>query len=185
MIASALYWVVRCLVELLAARRRSDAEDAVEVVVLRHELAVLRRQVGRPRLSLVDRILVSALAQSRPRDRWESLFVRPETIRRWHRALVAGRWTYRRATPPGRPATGAWTTQQARKHVGTLTEQSEAPIRFLIHDRDAKFTTAFDAVFQSEGIQIGRTPVRAPKACVLAAGLRSPERRHRRREIGG
>ena len=93
MIASIVYWVVRRLVELLVVRCRSDAENAVEVVVLRHELAVLRRQVGRPRLSLVDRILLSALAQLLPRDRWESLFVRPETIRRWHRALVAGRWT--------------------------------------------------------------------------------------------
>jgi putative transposase len=85
MIASVVYWVVRRLVELLVVRCRSDAENAVEVVVLRHELAVLRRQVGRPRLSLVDRILLSALAQLLPRDRWESLFVRPETIRGWHR----------------------------------------------------------------------------------------------------
>jgi putative transposase len=67
--------------------------------------------------------------------------------------------------------TGAWTTQQARNHVGTFTEQSEGPIRFLIRDRDTKFTTTFDDVFKSEGIQIVRTPVRAPKANAFAERL--------------
>jgi putative transposase len=104
-IAFTLYWIVRRLAELLVVRRRSDAANAVEVVVLRHQLSVLRRQVARPRYSTVDRVLLSALAWLLPRDRWESLVVRPETIRRWHRAFVARRWTYRRTTATGRPAT--------------------------------------------------------------------------------
>jgi putative transposase len=106
MTASVVYWMLRRLVELLVLRGRSDDGKAVEILVLRHELAVLRRQVARPRCTLADRVVLSALAQVLPCDRWGSLFVRPETVRRWHRALVARRWTYRRATA-GRPATGA------------------------------------------------------------------------------
>jgi transposase InsO family protein len=59
--------------------------------------------------------------------------------------------------------TGAWATQQARNIIETVVERTE-PIRFLIHDRDSKFTAAFDEVFRSEGIRTIRTPVRAPRA---------------------
>lgn len=59
--------------------------------------------------------------------------------------------------------TGEWATQQARNMIESLVERAE-PIRFLIHDRDSKFTAAFDGVFRSEGIQTIRTPVRAPRA---------------------
>jgi putative transposase len=59
--------------------------------------------------------------------------------------------------------TGEWVTQQARNLISTFTDRT-APLRFLIRDRDAKFTAAFDEVFRSEGIRILRTPVRAPRA---------------------
>ena len=59
--------------------------------------------------------------------------------------------------------TGAWVTQQARNLISRFTDRT-APLRFLIRDRDAKFTAAFDEVFRSEGIRILRTPVRAPRA---------------------
>jgi putative transposase len=279
MIASVVYWMFRRLVELLVLRRRSEDRNAVEILVLRHELAVLRRQVARPRCTLADRVVLSALAQVLPRDRWGRLFVRPETIRRWHRELVARRWTYRRATT-GRPPTcafvrdlvlrlarenptwgsrrihgelarleislaastvwailkqagiepaprrakeswgaflraqasgiiacdfltvdtvllrrlyvlvfielatrkayvagvtahpaGPWTTQQARNIVGAFTDERDRPIRFLIRDRDSKFTAAFDEVFQSEDIRILRSPARAPKANAITERL--------------
>ena len=57
--------------------------------------------------------------------------------------------------------TGEWATQQARNIIETFVERA-GPIRFLIHDRDSKFTAAFDEVFRSEGIRMIRTPVRAP-----------------------
>jgi hypothetical protein len=59
--------------------------------------------------------------------------------------------------------TGEWVTQQARNVIGILTERA-SPTRFLIHDRDTKFTASFDEVFRSEGMRIIRTPVRAPRA---------------------
>jgi transposase InsO family protein len=216
-------------------------------------------------------LFLAALARALPRDRWGSVFVRPETIRRWHRSLLARRWTYPHR-PPGRPATdadlralivrlarenpgwgyrriqgelaqlgiriaastvwsilqqagidpaprrssetwrgflraqasgimagdfftvdtvlfrrlyvlvfielatrqvylagittsptGEWATQQARNIIETFVDRTE-PIRFLIHDRDRKFTAAFDEVFRSDGIRTIRTPVRAPRA---------------------
>ncbi len=61
----------------------------------------------------------------------------------------------------------AWVAQQARDLVWSVTE-SPTPLRFLIHDRDSKFTNAFDEVFRSEGISIIRTPVKAPKANAFA-----------------
>jgi putative transposase len=59
--------------------------------------------------------------------------------------------------------TGESATQQARNIIETFIDRSE-PIRFLIHDRDSKFTAAFDKVFRSETIRIIRTPIRAPRA---------------------
>jgi putative transposase len=268
---SCVYWLFRHLLGLAVLRCRSDAVNEVELLVLRHELAVLRRQVGRPSCRPADRLFLAALARALPRDRWGSVFVRPETIRRWHRSLLARRWTYPHR-PPGRPATdadlralivrlarenpgwgyrriqgelaqlgiriaastvwsilqqagidpaprrssetwreflraqasgimagdfftvdtvlfrrlyvlvfielatrqvylagittsptGEWATQQARNIIETFVDRTE-PIRFLIHDRDSKFTAAFDEVFRSDGIRTIRTPVRAPRA---------------------
>ena len=59
--------------------------------------------------------------------------------------------------------TGEWATQQARNIIETFVDRTE-PIRFLIHDRDSKFTAPFDEVFRSDGIRVIRTPVRAPRA---------------------
>jgi putative transposase len=103
-IASTLYLIARRLVELLLVRRRPDAANAIEIVILRHELAVLRRQTSRPRLRLADRILLATLGRHLPPERSGSLIVKPETIRRWHRELVKRRWTYRRPLA-GRPST--------------------------------------------------------------------------------
>src|SRR5207247_1719432 len=94
----------RPLLGLAVLRCRSEAVNEVELLVLRHELAVLRRQVVRPSCRPADRVVLAALAGMLPRERWGSVFVRPETIRRWHRSLLARRWTYPHRRP-GRPAT--------------------------------------------------------------------------------
>jgi putative transposase len=100
---SCFYWLFRHLLGLAVLRCRSDAANEVEILVLRHEFAVLRRQVVRPSCRPADRVFLAALARMLPRDRWGSVFVRPETIRRWHRSLLARRWTY----PHRRPGNSA------------------------------------------------------------------------------
>jgi putative transposase len=266
-----MYWVLRRLLELVMLRLRSERSKELEILVLRHQLHVLQRQVGRPRLLTADRILLAALSRSLPRSVWSSFLVSPATLLRWHRHFVARRWTYSRRGV-GRPRTGRglselvlrlarenptwgyrrihgelvglgialapstiwailrrhriepaprradlswsqflraqasaivacdfltvdtvwlrrlyvlffielgnrrvhfggvtanpherWVTQQARNLVMTLAEQ-ERSVRFLVRDRDSKFTRSFDEVFRSEGMCVIRTPVRAPRA---------------------
>jgi putative transposase len=271
---SLCYLTVRCVLQLVFLRPRSREFKELEIVVLRHELSVLRRQARRPQLTMSERVFLSAASRLLPRSRWRSLPITPTTLLRWHRRLVARRWTYqgRSGRPPiarevqqlvlrlarenprwgykriageinglglvvsattvrkilrqagigpaeertglswrvflraqaksmlavdfftvetislrrlyvlffielgnrrvhlgGCTAnpTGAWVTQQARQLAWALAERP-APFRFLIRDRDSKFTRDFDAVFRSEGIEIIKTPVRAPKANATA-----------------
>jgi putative transposase len=99
---SCVYVVVRRLLELVVLLSRSERSKELELLVLRHELSILRRQVARPRLSPGDRLLLSALSRLLPRDAWRAFFIRPETLPRWHRRFIARRWTYPSAGP-GRP----------------------------------------------------------------------------------
>jgi putative transposase len=97
------YRLVRLVLDLLVLRGRRDRSKDVEILVLRHQLAVLRRQIARPRFEPADRAFLAAFAQMLSRDRWSMFLVRPDTILRWHRRLVANHWTYPHR--PGRPPT--------------------------------------------------------------------------------
>jgi putative transposase len=88
-------------IQLLALLGRGDASKDLEILVLRHQLSVLRRQVPRPRLEPADRALLAAVSRVLPRVSWSCFFVKPDTLLRWHRRLVAGAWTYPRGA--GRP----------------------------------------------------------------------------------
>ena len=92
MIFSFLYLAVRALLGLLVRSRRSpDVQDA-ELMVLRHELEVLRRQVVRPKLQPADRALLAAGACHLPRSSRRTRLVTPRTLLRWHQALVRRKW---------------------------------------------------------------------------------------------
>jgi putative transposase len=270
---SFLYVAFRALLgALVRCRRGLDAKD-LELLVLRHEVAVLRRQGARPKLRAADRALLAAAACHLPASARGARLVTPRTLLRWHRALVRRKWSQspgRRGRPPvpaevravvlrlarenprwghrriggelakldlwvspttirrllaraglgpaprrsgpgwreflrtqavsivacdfftvesallrhyyvlffiahasrrvwlagcSTKPTGAWVTQQARNLGLVLADDG---MRFLIRDRDSKYTGAFDEVFRSAGIRIVKTPVRAPQANAIA-----------------
>ena len=104
-VLSFLYWSLRRLLELVVLRFRSEREKEIEILLLRHRLRVLERQVGRPKLTQTDRALLAAFSRVLSRRAWKrSSFVTSGTLLRWHRELVARRWTYPHRCP-GRPGT--------------------------------------------------------------------------------
>ncbi len=266
-----LYLVVH---RLLGTREPANDKRDVEILVLRHQLSVLRRQVKQPKLTRLDRVLLAAASQRIARSLWSSFIVRPDTLLRWHRELVRRKWTFRKRAMAGRPGlrretsdlilrlarenprwgyqrirgellklqvrvsattirtvllqhglgpaprrggptwreflrsqasgmlaadfftvetvllrtlyvlffielstrrvyvTGAtehpdsaWVTQQARNLA--IDGRLEG-VRFLVHDRDAKFSGPFDEVFETEGAGVILTPIRAPRANAFA-----------------
>jgi putative transposase len=101
LLVSLVYLLFRRALAVAALRFRSREFKELEIIVLRHELAVLRRQVVRPRLEDADRVFLAAA--SRLLRRGPAFFVRPDTLLHWHRELVRRRWTYA-GRRPGRPA---------------------------------------------------------------------------------
>jgi len=105
-----VYLAVRRLFELVILMTRTDDAKEIELLALRHEVAVLRRQMKRPCFEPADRALLAALSRLLPRPFWSCFGVTPETLLAWHRRLVARRWTYRHR-PPGRPRVDEETTR--------------------------------------------------------------------------
>jgi putative transposase len=99
---SFVYLALCRLCELLVLCWRSADAKEVEILVLRHQLAILRRQHPRPRLQPQDRALLAALSRLLPRPRWSTFVVTPETLLGGHRRMVRRHWTYP-ARPRGRP----------------------------------------------------------------------------------
>jgi len=99
------YLLVRCLLGCVMVLARREVSKDAELLVLRHENAVLRRQTGRIRYQPGDRLWLAALSRLIPRRRWGEVFaVTPATLLAWHRRLVARKWDYTNRRPPGRPS---------------------------------------------------------------------------------
>jgi transposase len=270
-----IYQMFTKLLSWMVLHARSNTANEIEILVLRHQLAVLQRRTPRPQISWTDRAVIAALARLLPPRRRRGFLVTPATILRWHRHLVRHRWTtpYARPGRPGIPAgvralivrlatenptwgyrrvhgeliglgyqigastvwkilhtagidpsarrpaptwtqflhaqaqaimacdlfhldtitlhrlyaffviehatrrvhilgvtahpTGAWLTQLARNLFMDL-DDAHRGFRFLIRDRDSKFTAAFDAVFTATDVRIIKTPARAPRANAIA-----------------
>jgi putative transposase len=107
-IVSVVYLLVRCLLGCLTVLTRRQASKDAELLMLRHENAVLRRQVGRVRYEPGDRLWLAALSRLLPRRRWGEVFtVTPATLLAWHRRLVTRKWDYTSRRRHGRPSTAA------------------------------------------------------------------------------
>ena len=99
-----VYLMLVRVLSWLALLARSDAAKDVEILTLRHEVAVLRRTNPRPKISWLDRAVLSALSRLLPAPLRRLRLVSPRTLLRWHAQLVARRWTYPHRRP-GRPRT--------------------------------------------------------------------------------
>ena len=108
MIISVVYLLVRCMLGCLVVLVRRQVSKDAELLVLRHENAFLRRQVGQVRYEPGDRLWLAALSRLVPRRRWCEVFmVTPATLLAWHRRHVVPKWDYSSRRRPGRPSTAA------------------------------------------------------------------------------
>ena len=101
MLSKLAYLTVCRSVQLLVLLARGDAAKDLELLVLRHQITVLRRQLPRPKLEPADPALLAAVSRALPRSRWSCFFVRPETLLRWHRGWSPARGPTRIARPVG------------------------------------------------------------------------------------
>jgi hypothetical protein len=109
---------LRRILQLVSLLFQSVDSKELEIVLLRHELTILRRQVRRLTLRPADRWFLAAASRLFPRAKWSMFFVTPATLLRWHRWMVAKRWTYARR--PGRPPIG----KECRAVMGRLAREN-------------------------------------------------------------
>ena len=98
-----IYQMLSTLLGWIVVRARSETSKEIEILVLRHQLALLQRRTPRPPMNWSDRALIAALTRLLPTPRRLGLLVTPATLLRWHRQLVAWRWVSQ-PVRTGRPA---------------------------------------------------------------------------------
>src|SRR6266852_4262336 len=107
MLIAFVYSLVRLLLDVADVRLRVRDPEA-ELLLLRHQLRVVRRQVKRPHLDMADRAIMAALSRRVNRAAWVGMLVQPETVLGWHRELVRRKWaSFAGRRGPGRPSLDA------------------------------------------------------------------------------
>jgi putative transposase len=117
MLFALLYAVLRRVIG--SGPPSADRELEIEVVVLRYQVKVLSRKVGRPKLRRIDKAFLAACSRVVPRHRWGSFIVAPSTLLRWHRELVRRKWTYKQkrvGRPPIDPALASLICRMGREN---------------------------------------------------------------------
>jgi hypothetical protein len=156
-----VYLLLRRVVRLIAFSFNEVMNTEVEVVILRHQLMVLKRQVGRPSLRRRDRLFMAALSRALPRARWSSFVVSPQTLLRWHRALVKRKWTFRRAPVGGR----APISDEVRELIVRMGRDNPRWGCVRIRGELAKLgirvsATKIRTLLRANGLMGARTPIR-------------------------
>jgi len=165
-----VYLVVCRLLALVLLLARSDCSKELEILLLRHELSILRRQGRRPQIRACDRLVLAAFSRVIPRRLWRAFPVTPETLLRWHRRIVARRWTYPHKRP-GRPPID----QEVRQLILRLARENShwAYVR-ICGELRARHQRLGDV--RSERTQSRRGPARAPARRAELAFFPSPAR---------
>jgi putative transposase len=150
------YQILRQILQMLTQLARDGGAKDVELLVLPHEVAVLRRQVHRPRLQPADRLILAALSRLLPRARWSVFLITPATLLRWHHQLLARHWTYPH-TRPSRPSI-------------------DPAIRALVLRLARENSTWGHRRIQGElaGSATGSRPARSGRSCIRPAWIRHP-----------
>src|ERR1035437_3860884 len=146
MLFSLLYMVLRAVLRLAPAGDQRDHE--VEILVLRHQVKVLKRKAGRPRLKRRDRLFLAAAARLLPRGRWSCFIVTPATLLAWHRQLVKRKWTCRRRRTGRPPIDEPLTRSSERRETSSPTRPSgsRAPLRVACQDVAVPVLARFGSV---------------------------------------
>ena len=134
MVCAFVYVALCRLLQLVVLLGRSERSKELEILVLQHELAILRRQPRRAPFRPADRALLAEFARALPRSAWAGLSVRPATLLRWHRQLVRRRWTYphrRPGRPPFDPRLQALVLRLARENPGWWYRRIVGELRSL------------------------------------------------------
>jgi putative transposase len=134
MLFSFVYLVFVSLLRLLIGSGRPAQVKDIELIVLGHELDVLRRQVKRPGLRPSDRAFLAAASRLLPPRGRHGLLVTPQTLLRWHRELVRRQWTFSRRGP-GRPSIGAETREPVLRLVRFCVVRAAEPPRTASYQR--------------------------------------------------
>src|SRR5256712_12876708 len=160
MVMSIIYALFRFLLGLLSPSANRGQGAEVEVAVLRHQVKVLRRQVGRPRFRPLDRAFLAAAARVLPPERWDSFLVTPQTLLRWHRELGRRKWTYRTGRGPGRPR---------------IDPEVRALVLRLARENPRWGYVRIQGELRKVGVRVGATTIRR---VLRAHGLGPAPRRH-------
>ena len=96
-----LYSLVRVLIDILTIMSRDRSDLAAELLALRRQVQVLERQIKRAKWTPGDRMVIAALRRLMPKEAWDGLLVKPETVLGWHRELLRRKWAAYRGRPVG------------------------------------------------------------------------------------